>query len=57
MYSYPFVGVVQPARMAGHDVYYKRIKENDQTATINNNSKARATINNKKLPLPIKAKQ
>ena len=30
--------------MAGHDVYYKRTKENDQAVTIDNNSKTRAKV-------------
>ena len=42
-------------RMAGHDVDHKMTKENDQAATIINNSDAKATINNKNLPLPRKS--
>jgi hypothetical protein len=41
--------------MAGHNVYYKRTKENDQAATINNNSNTRATVNNNNSPLPRKS--
>jgi hypothetical protein len=41
--------------MAGHDVDHKMTKENDQAATIINNSDAKATINNNNLPLPGKS--
>jgi hypothetical protein len=37
--------------MAGHNVYYKRTKENNQTATIDNNNNTIATFNNNNLPL------
>jgi hypothetical protein len=95
LFSFPFVGVVQPTAgwqgttstrkerkendqavtidkssdpvlssfhrrrsthwMAGHNVYFKRTKENDQAATMNNNSDTRATINNNNSPLPRKS--
>jgi hypothetical protein len=35
--------------MAGHDVYYKRTKENDQAATINNNNSPLPRKSNNKL--------
>jgi hypothetical protein len=41
--------------MAGHDVDHEMTKENDQAATIINNSDAKATINNNNLPLPGKS--
>jgi hypothetical protein len=41
--------------MAGHDVYYKRTKENDQAVTIDNIGNTRATINNNNSPLPRKS--
>jgi hypothetical protein len=38
--------------LAGNNVNHKRTKENDQAATIDNNSDTRATMNKNNSPLP-----
>jgi hypothetical protein len=55
LFSFPFVGVVQPTGWQETTSTTKERKENDQAATIDNNSNTRATINNNNLPLPRKS--